>query len=280
MTMASFIIMAATQMSAADPADQTLEQNESGISSVDSSDEQSAESVMLKGFPDATTAGVRRGVVLKVHNGDLTVRTDGVVISGLEIRGSLRIEANDVTVRDVKIVNNSYYAILIPDPYRATVEYCDIVGGRYGIAGAGTFTANDISRNENGIGVFGASLIEHNYIHDMSGGPDAHFDGVENNGASGMVLRHNTIINVYGQTSAVMLNNEFGSIKRAVIANNYLAGGGYTIYSDGRKNPSDPIEGVRIKKNTLGKGIWGYYAFMANKPTLTDNILLGDKWRP
>ena len=58
----------------------------------------------LVGFPDAKSTGVRDGVTLKVV-GDVTITTPGVVITGLEIHGTLRIEADNVTVRDCKVVN-------------------------------------------------------------------------------------------------------------------------------------------------------------------------------
>src|SRR5262249_42750985 len=90
----------------------------SGSSSADS---------ILAGFPDAQNTGVRDGVTLKVV-GDMTVTTPGAVISGLEIHGTLRIEADNVTVRDCKIVNEGgYHGILIPDGNSGVVvEYCDI----------------------------------------------------------------------------------------------------------------------------------------------------------
>src|SRR6185437_10410315 len=127
---------------------------------------------------DATSTGVRPGVTPKVV-GDMTVTTPGAVISGLEIHGRLTIEAPNVTVVDCKIINDEYHAILIPDPYSATVQHCDIIGGVNGISGAGTFQYNDFSQNENGINVYGPSLISDNYIHNLAGGPDAHFDGIE-----------------------------------------------------------------------------------------------------
>lgn len=230
----------------------------------------------LKGFPDASSTGVRAGVTLK-QAGDMVITTPGAVISGLEIHGTLRIEAPNVTIVDCKIINDSYNAIIIPVPYTATVEYCDIIGGVNGISGTGTFRNNDFSHNENGINVYGPSLIQGNYIHDLSGGPDAHFDGIEINGGGGTTIRGNTVINDHGQTSAIMIDNYFGGGDGIIIDGNYLAGGGYTIYSDGRFS-SDKISGLQITNNVLGKGEWGYYAFYENNPTVTNNTQVGDHW--
>jgi hypothetical protein len=59
-------------------------------------------------WPNANSTGVRDGVTL-TRVGDMTVTTPGAVISGLEIHGTLRIEADSVTVRDCKIVNDGGY---------------------------------------------------------------------------------------------------------------------------------------------------------------------------
>ena len=233
----------------------------------------------LLGFPDAQSTGVRDGVALR-QVGGMTVTTDGAVISGLEIHGRLTILADNVTIRDCKIVNSGdWMGIYIPDGNTgAVVEYCDIVGGVNGISGTGTFRFDDISQVENGINVYGPSLIADNYIHDLSGGPDAHYDGIEINGGGGTTIRHNTIINDHSQTSAVMINNDFGAVPGIIIDNNYLAGGGYTIYSDGRFSSTDPITGVQITNNYIGEGYWGYYAFFNNTPVLSGNHELGTTW--
>ncbi|MCO6049125.1 right-handed parallel beta-helix repeat-containing protein [Mesorhizobium sp. RP14(2022)] len=232
----------------------------------------------LAGFPEASTTGVRPGTTLKTVD-DLVVTTPGAVISGLEIHGTLRIEADNVTIRDCKIVGDSYNSVQVVDGHSgATVEYCDIVGGTNGIMGGGTFRYNDISKNENGIVTGGPSLIEGNYIHDMSGGPEAHFDGIEINGGHDITIRHNTVINDYGQTSAIMIDNYFGPVDNVVVSDNYLAGGGYTIYSDGQFSSSNKITNVQITDNQLGSGSWGYYSVNGNSPAMSGNVEIGKSW--
>src|SRR4051794_28801700 len=100
----------------------------------------------LAGFPDAQSTGVRDGVTL-TQVGDMTVTTPGAVISGLEIHGTLRIEADNVTVQDCRIVNDGgWNGILIPDGNTgAVVQYSDFIGPINGISGTGTFRFNDFS---------------------------------------------------------------------------------------------------------------------------------------
>lgn len=205
-------------------------------------------------------------------SGSLTISKDSAIVSGLRIKGRLTIQANNVTVRDCRIENAEYHAILIPEPYKATVEYSDIIGGTNGISGAGTFRFNDFSKNDNGLNLYGSSLVEGNFIHDMASiNGEPHYDGIEINGGGGHVIRGNWIENRESQTSAVMIDNYFGAVDNIVIEGNYLSGGDYTIYSDGSFN-SSKITNIVIRNNTLGKGFWGYFAFKGNEPALSGNV--------
>lgn len=233
------------------------------------------------GFPNATNTGVRSGVTLTVINTDYVVWSgnggDGAVITGLEVHGQLRVESANVTIRDCKIVyNGGYNAVLIPDIGTNTgcvIEHCTIIGAINGISGTGTFQYNNISETDNGINVYGPSLIQHNYIHgfaDNSGEP--HYDGVEINGGGGTTIYHNTIINAESQTSAVMLNNEFSPIPSMVVNNNYLVGGAYTIFLDARKDPSHAVANVHITDNIIGSGDFGFFALFDATVEWTGNI--------
>ena len=169
---------------------------------------------------------------------------------------------------------------LIPDGYTGfTLKNSEINGNGQtvnAISGAGTFLNNDIKGVQNGINIYGASVIENNFIHDMEGGPNSHFDGIENNGASDVQIIHNTIINDYDQTSAVMLNNEFGSLRNITIDDNYLVGGGYTIYLDGRKGGGAVDDAsIRITNNQIVEGHWGPFAFYDDHPVQTGNVVNG-----
>ncbi|MFL5332785.1 MAG: calcium-binding protein, partial [Geminicoccaceae bacterium] len=52
---------------------------------------------------------------------------------------------------------------------------------------------------------------------------------------------------------------------------NYLAGGGFTVYSDGQFD-GGAITGVSITNNYLAKGGYGYYYVNYNSPTISGNI--------
>src|SRR4029079_11360024 len=127
--------------------------------------------------------------------------------------------------------------------------------GTSGILGSGTFLNNEIYNVENGIALNGNNtVIKGNYIHDMNAAGSPHYDGIQiDGGNSNVVIEHNTIINNWGQTSAVMIDNYFGPISNIKVNDNYLAGGGYTIYSDGQFD-GGTISGVQILNNVFDKG--------------------------
>lgn len=247
----------------------------------------------IAGFPDAKSAGFPDGVILTA-SGDVNVTKAGTVINALDVKGTIWIMADNVTVQNSRITSTDWTGIWIKPGVTGTVvkdnEILNVGSskdGANGIFGSGTFLRNDIHDVENGINVTGTSLIQDNYIHDMNapnvrigtvwGGP--HYDGIEiNGGVSDVVIRHNTIINDNGQTSAVMINNDFGPVSNVKVDGNFLAGGGYTLYSDGSFSSTDKISGVEFTNNELGQGHWGYYYFKGNTPLLSNNDELGTNW--
>ena len=223
------------------------------------------------GFPDASNTGVPAGVTLK-PSGSLVITKAGTVIDGLNITGQVEILAPNVTIQNSRITTTSWAAIYIQQGVKGTVvkdleisNYGDGANHSNGIAGEGTFLRNDIFHVENGIGVLGPSLIQDNYIHDMQASGAPHYDGIEINGGGDVTIRHNTVINDFTYVSAVMINNDFEPVWNVVVDNNYLAGGGYTVYSDGRFD-GGAISGVSFTNNLMGEGTWGYAGFWNSSP--------------
>ncbi|MEH2479024.1 uncharacterized protein YukE [Nitrobacteraceae bacterium AZCC 2146] len=238
-----------------------------------------ATSTSTGGWPDATNTGVPAGVTL-LPSGDVVVNTAGAVISGLDIHGTVYINAPNVTLIDCKVTSTSFYVVKIATGVTgAVVQNCDINGvgsgndGSSGIAGQGTFIANNIYNVENGITLQGNnSLIQDNYIHDLKASGSPHYDGIQiDGGISNATITHNTVINSFDQTSAVMIDNYFGPISNISVDNNLLVGGGYTIYSDAQFTGGS-ITGVSITNNHVGGGAWGATDFNLNSPIYTGNV--------
>jgi hypothetical protein len=231
-------------------------------------------------YPGPSTTGVPAGVPLSPHSGTLIVNTPGAVISGLDIRGSVAIKAANVTLKNCRItcMPSEKVAAVHITASGATVQDCEIDGagaeGVKGILGYGTFLRNNIHHTEDGIFVSqSGAVIEDNYIHDLqSNWPGPHYDGIQiEGGISDVVIRGNTIINPHSQTSAVMIDNNWGPISNIIVDNNVLVGGGYTIYVDAQFN-SHPITGVKITNNRLGRGRAGYINANRSAPEVAGNV--------
>ncbi|MCP3390673.1 Ig-like domain-containing protein [Bradyrhizobium sp. CCGB12] len=217
-------------------------------------------------WADATNTGVQAGVALTAYNGNLVVNTPGAVISGLDIKGTVVINAPNVTLVNCKVASSSYYVVNVATGVTGvTIQNCDINGmggGGQGIAGAGTFISNNIHGTADGIGVGGSNtVIQNNYIHDMQGTSGSHFDAIQADGGfSNLTISHNTIINEQIQTSAIMLDNYWGSISNVKIDDNLLIGGGYTVYineiASGQPG-GGKVTGVSYTNNHVGGGYFG-----------------------
>ncbi|WP_341486491.1 hypothetical protein [Pararhizobium sp. A13] len=238
------------------------------------------------GFPDASTTGVSVGALTQ-YNGTYYVTEDNANISNLEVHGNIVIEAKNVTMTNIKLVSETpWHALRVMDDATGfTLQDSEIDGAGStvnAIYGAGTFLRNDLHDMDNGINVVGPSDIRDNYIHDFRGGADAHYDGVEINGGGGHDINviHNTIINAHTQTSAVMMNNEFGGLSNITVEGNRLSGGGYTVYLDGRKGGGTVDDAsIKIINNQIGNGYWGDFSLYDHKPVVHGNVELDDSTR-
>ncbi|WP_445493012.1 Ig-like domain-containing protein [Rhodopseudomonas sp. RCAM05734] len=231
-------------------------------------------------FPDATNTGVPAGVTL-TPSGDLIINTPGAVIQNLDIKGQVIINAANVTLLNCKIASNAFDVVLIKEGVTgAVIKNCDIDGlgsGGQGIGGQGTFVANNIHDCADGIDVRGDNtVIQDNFIHNMRGTPDSHFDGIQADGGfSNLVIQHNTVINEEGQTSAIMLDNYWGAINNVLIDNNLLIGGGYTVYINEMLNQGGAVTNVTYSNNHVGNGYWGdlnLVTQLGNQPKMSGNV--------
>lgn len=231
-------------------------------------------------WPDGMNTGAPEDVTLKRSDG-LVINTPGAVISKVDVYGSVRINAANVTLEKCRVTSNGWAVVQVEaGALGAVVQDCTLDGtgagpdgtGNQGIMGYGTFLRNNICNVENGITVTGNdTIIQDNYIHDLKAGGDPHYDGIQiDGGISNVVIRHNTIINSHGAAGAIMIDNYFGPISNIVVDNNLLAGGSFTIYSDAKFN-SSPITEVIVSNNHIAPGQYGPKLFRGNSPTYMGN---------
>lgn len=234
-------------------------------------------------WPDATNTGVPAGVTLTA-SGDVIITQAGAVVSGLNITGSVYIRADNVTLENCKVTSGGWAGVTIDSGVTgAVVQNCTIDGtgkapdgtGNQGIMGSGTFIGNDIFNVENGIVPGSNSVIKGNYIHDLQAGGSPHYDGIQiDGGLSNIQISGNSIINQWGWTSAVMIDNGFGPVSNVTVSNNLLTGGSYTVYADSNLG-SASITGVSFTNNHIGGAQYGDAMIRGNNSVFSGNYTDG-----
>ena len=215
------------------------------------------------GFPDSETTGTTG--VLSVVDGPLVVDEAGTVVADVEVHGSIEVEADDVTLRNVRVVaDGNGWGIALRHANRTTIEHCEIApaGDRlmvgikdiYGDAQDTEIRACDIARTTTGVQLYGG-VIEDSYIHDLAHREGDHLNGITSNGATTpLVIRHNTVLNQLAQTDAIGLFQDFGVEANRVITGNLLGGGSYTMY--GGEGDHGSTSGIVIAGNRFARTLF------------------------
>lgn len=231
------------------------------------------------GWPDATNTGVPAGTALTVVNGDQTYRTAGQVISGLDIRGCVRIAAAGITIRNSRIACSGGY-VVDTEINGAPLVLTDVTIDCGNSQGTGLGERNliatrvNISRCVNGGDFDQQVTLTDSYIHDLTGANGAHADGVQANAnaTGGTKLVHNTIDAAGSTTSAIITALPPPGTTNLTVERNLLRGGAFTLYCS--NNPMI-VTGNRFSTFTYGPtDRCGVAKWSANVSDLTGKALL------
>lgn len=194
------------------------------------------------GYPDSTNTGVQPGTAL-TSQGSVTITGNGTVLQNAVVNGTITIAADNVTLRNVRVLaNGDTWGIGLRHTTNTTIDHVQVMRGGgdrlevgikdvYGDATGTTITRSDISGASTGIQTH-EGLVRDNYVHDLAMDTGDHVNGFTSNGATTpLTIDHNTIENQIGQTDAIGLFQDFGLEANRTITNNLLAGGGYTLYA-------------------------------------------------
>jgi hypothetical protein len=153
--------------------------------------------------------------------GDLTVAADGVLLRRVRVDGSLRIRGSQLTVEDSEVG-----AVSISGEEEVVLRRTEV----FGTPGSDGIHITSDS------GPVRDVLIEDCWIHSPQVEPDSHYDGVQVRGVDGLVIRGTTIDLGPPEpqhNAAVFLQEANGGNRSVVLEDNWLAGGGYTLYLAG-----------------------------------------------
>lgn len=139
---------------------------------------------------------------LVVHEGTIEVRENDTVIRDLEIRGTLRIEAENVRVCNVWVYTSAPWTIYVASGsaefQNVEIGNPDVVGER-GIGGSNLRATNiDIHSVEDGIKLGSNATYSHIWIHDLDSASDEpHIDAVQaDGGAQNSSISHSVLSSV------------------------------------------------------------------------------------
>lgn len=225
--------------------------------------------------PGPDNTGVPPGTVL-MPSGSITIDTDGAVVEGLDIEGSVTVLANDVTIRKVRIRSADYYPIRYFDNDNTglVVEDSEIEGLSADVT-AGISFANYTARRLNvhgGADGFKADanvLIEDCWVHDLFNGPDQHNDAVQSTGGKGVTIRHSDLSGA--SNAAVQTGDLGGATEDLTIECSWLSGGGWTLNIRGT-GPTVP-RNTKILNNRFGRDHgYGPWTIDDPNPTIEGNV--------
>jgi len=215
-------------------------------------------------------------------SGSINVTTAGTVIDGEDVTGEITVSANNVTIKNSRITKVSggcggsacgNSIIRVAGPYTVTISHVEL-------------TTNATTNVEHAIrNSFGGQInLDHVYQHGEVDAlcwcgnanvshtysiidlniPGDHLENIYVDGGT-FVANHNTFINPQPQTANIFanVNNGFGGAcqNKITVANNLLAGGGWSIYPCGngtsQGSSTTVITGNRFARCGSGNEVQG-----------------------
>ncbi|HTT95663.1 MAG TPA: hypothetical protein VMF55_13400 [Solirubrobacterales bacterium] len=203
------------------------------------------------GFPDASNTGVPKGMSLK-PSGSIEVKEDGAVVKGLEVTGTIEVDADDVTIEDTKVT--------LTGPGCGTQTTCGnydlhVEAGSTGtvvkdsefLTAPGTTCEHSV-RNSAGpdmklirvymrgcdSNVYGGGIVKDSYGLARLAIADDHVENVYFDDSRFTAI-HDTLLNPVGQTAVIFGDSNGGEEtpacrNRITVRSSLIAGGGYSLY--------------------------------------------------
>jgi hypothetical protein len=245
-----------------------------------------------------TGYGVPTGTKLTVVNGSMTVTQAGTVIDGIDLRGNLLVQADNVTVKN-SVIRGGAAATkptaliqawwqaknlrVVNSTLKATNRSLLIDG----ISGS-NYTADhlDISGIVDAAKVIGPNVtIRNSWFHDAihsSNDPNqpdrqTHDDGIQLEGGWNVLIENNKIAGFHNATLQVTQN--YSATHNVTLRNNQLSGGGcqVNVTQKGRGGAGKAIYAFSITGNGFGTGLFGSTCPMRLPKTSTFTVS-GNYW--
>ncbi len=223
------------------------------------------------GYPTPLTTGLC-GAGVSVSSltpaSGMTITKHGTILDGLDFSGGvLHVKANNVTIRNCRFTSGgSSYVIRNYGGFTGlTIENCRIRGiGTVTTLALGEFATLRRVHMTGGKILISATrgfLIEDSYMTGWYRQPGSHNDIIWVDQGSNYTLRRNSLIGGWQRGTAALFfhaKHTGGPIDNVLVENNYISGGGYTVYTTA---PDFPLTNARIVNNVLERNSWKFGPF-------------------
>jgi hypothetical protein len=240
---------------------------------------------------------VKPGSQLVPKKGEILVRQNGAVIQNIDLVGDIRVEANNVVIRNVRVSapqssDIDQWGILQWVGYSGlTVEDSEIGGRsdtelRQAVMNAGGLVTV-LRCNIHGMSKKGVYTsqgdIEDNYIHDpyWFAAADGEIDMVRIDGSpdpgTSLLIKHNALIDTTTTNSAISLfEADGGTPSHVTVEDNYMATDGWAIYAGGQTAATTDIV---VKDNVFWTKFKDGYGYLTQwNPHGAGNVWSGNHW--
>ena len=179
---------------------------------------------------------------LMIMDGLFEITTPGMY-ENIEVHGGIQIKADNVTLRNFRVVGGLYGIQLTYGATNVLLEQGEILDANSAGVYGGGFTARCLDIHDIGGDAFKTTddtHVEYSWMHHIGTNDKAHADGNQTRGGSNHVFRYNfcdmgvTIPAPYKSNACFILQETNGvTVDNFVIEDNWLEGGNYTIYCNG-----------------------------------------------
>jgi len=193
------------------------------------------------------------GVISSAFANDITI--DGTVVENQTFTSQVSVKAHDVVIRNCQILmppnsSQGWYGISNvyndsngqPRSTNLIIDNCVVRGGTTGIyvqyATVKNCNIQEVGKDAMKVSTKGHCRILGNYVARLGIMPGSHAHGIQLVGGTHVIIAGNIFdqpvsfadANGYGSNACVMIHNQHMDVSHIVIVNNYMNGGGYSVY--------------------------------------------------
>ena len=216
-------------------------------------------------------------------SGSISVSADNAVIDGLDVSGTIRVRANNVTIKNTRVTGVGAgcgptttcgnFVIINDCACNLTISHVEITANspttiEHGIRNpsGGTINVDHVYQHGNvdALCFCGNATVSDTYSFIHLAISQDHLENLYTDDST-VTVRHNTLLNTAPQTANIFANTGNGGggacRNRLTITDNLLAGGGFSIYPCGNATSQGTstanITGNRFARCGGGQGVQG-----------------------